>query len=153
MVRVDIAYNVVRDIEYGQNSMSEIKTLAHKMERSPAERMTRAWAAREPEGCRERHRVHSGKTSSTPGHRACCSATPARSKTREILFKLSISVSRKLRKSFAGGFRGGSTNRPLPRGSGLLFFMSIRAPRPPHPRRPDTCLGIECTWSQGVSVE
>ena len=31
-VRVDIAYNVVRDIEYGQNSMSEIKTLAHKMD-------------------------------------------------------------------------------------------------------------------------
>ena len=30
--RVDIAYNVVRDIEYGQNSMSEIKTLAQKME-------------------------------------------------------------------------------------------------------------------------
>ena len=29
---------------------------------------------------------------------------PLRSKTREILFKLSISVSRKLRKSFAGGF-------------------------------------------------
>ena len=31
-VRVDIAYNVVRDIEYGQNSMSEIKTLAQKMD-------------------------------------------------------------------------------------------------------------------------
>ena len=29
---VDIAYNVVRDIEYGQNSMSEIKTLAQKMD-------------------------------------------------------------------------------------------------------------------------
>ena len=27
-----VAYNVVRDIEYGQNSMSEIKTLAQKME-------------------------------------------------------------------------------------------------------------------------
>ena len=27
-----VAYNVVRDIEYGQNSMSEIKTLAHKMD-------------------------------------------------------------------------------------------------------------------------
>ena len=32
MVSVDIAYNVVRDIEYGQNNMSEIKTLAQKME-------------------------------------------------------------------------------------------------------------------------
>ena len=32
VVRVDIAYNVVRDIEYGQNSMSEIKTLAQKMD-------------------------------------------------------------------------------------------------------------------------
>ena len=31
-VRVDIPNNVVRDIEYGQNSMSEIKTLAHKMD-------------------------------------------------------------------------------------------------------------------------
>ena len=56
---------------------------AARRERSPAERMTRAWAAREPEGCRERHRVHSGKTSSTPGRRACCSATPARTKTAQ----------------------------------------------------------------------
>ena len=31
-VRVDIPNNVVRDIEYGQNSMSEIKTLAQKMD-------------------------------------------------------------------------------------------------------------------------
>ena len=31
-VRVDIPNYVVRDIEYGQNSMSEIKTLAQKMD-------------------------------------------------------------------------------------------------------------------------
>ena len=41
---------------------------------------------------------------------------PLRSKTREILFKLSISVSRKLRKSFAGGFwlQGGGTGSGRP---------------------------------------